>query len=92
MKPSNNKELYDYLIHLAAKLNEAGAPQIAECVLAASRTAWTIPVTEFLGESRIALRRVLEMDVGILNSRERFDLQDVLSEIDNAFDRHGRQH
>jgi hypothetical protein len=37
-------------------------------VVAASRTAWTIPITEFLGESRIALRRVLEEENGILTT------------------------
>lgn len=86
MKLSGNRELYDYLISLAAKLGEIGATQLAEVVLAASRTAWVIPATEFLGESRIALRRVLKMNVGLLSDSERSDLLAVLGQLDAALD------
>src|SRR5580700_5380007 len=87
MEITSNKELYDYLLGLAARLEEAGAAQAAEPVLAASRTAWGIPTTEFLGESRIALKRVLEMDVGLLTDNERSDLLDVVSQLNVAPDK-----
>jgi hypothetical protein len=87
MKLSSNKDLYDYLVLLAVKLREAGAGQLAESVLAASRTSSSFPATEFLGESRIALRRVSEMDVCSLTNAERVDLLDVLDQLNIALDR-----
>jgi hypothetical protein len=45
-----------------------------------------IPATEFLGESRIALRRVLAEENGILSPIERADRQDVLRQLDAALD------
>ena len=86
MKLSSNTQLYEYLISLSSKLRDAGVPQLSEAVALASRAVHTIPATEFLGESRIALRRVLEVDVGILSSGERSELQDVLSQLDSALD------
>lgn len=86
MKLSSNMQLYVYLIFLSSKLRDAGVLQLSEAVARASRAVHTIPVTEFLGESRIALRRVLELDVGILSSGERSELQDVLSQLDSALD------
>jgi hypothetical protein len=86
MKLSSNRDLFEYLTYLARKLNEAGAAQLADSVLAASRTASGIPITEFLGESRIALRHVQQMGVGLLTRREQADLADVLAQIDAAFD------
>ena len=86
MKLSNNKQLYDYLAVLATALSQAGAAQLSESVLAASRTAWGTPATEFLGESRIVLRRVLDMDAGLLTEGQRSDLIDVLGQLDVALD------
>ena len=87
MKLTGNQDLYDYLDHLANRLKESGATQLAEVVPAASRTALTIPSTEFLGESRLALRRVLNLDVGLLSESERSDLLDVLGQLDTSFRR-----
>ena len=42
--------------------------------------------TEFLGESRIALRRVLKEEDGVLTLQEREDLLDVLRQLDSALD------
>ena len=55
MRLENNQQLYDYLEAIGATLNARGAVELSRIVLAASRTAAGIPVTEFLGESRIAL-------------------------------------
>jgi hypothetical protein len=87
MKPSNHRELYEYLVLLASDLKSRGSETLSKDVAAASRTASTIPQTEFLGESRIALRRVLAEENGILNQTERDDLQDVLRQLDAAFAR-----
>ncbi|HEV2330235.1 MAG TPA: hypothetical protein VGY56_15745, partial [Verrucomicrobiae bacterium] len=43
--------------------------------------------TEFLGESRIALRRVLAEQDGILTVQELADLSDVLRQLDESLDR-----
>lgn len=87
MKPSNNRELYEYLVFLASELKSRGSETLSRDVAGASRTASTIPATEFLGESRIALKRVLAEENGILNQAERADLQDVLRQLDEAFAR-----
>jgi hypothetical protein len=43
--------------------------------------------TEFLGQSRIALRRVLEQGKDVLTEQERNDLMDVLKQLNAAFDK-----
>ena len=45
-----------------------------------------IPATEFLGKSRLALRRVRAEENGILSRIERADLQDVLRQLDAVLD------
>jgi hypothetical protein len=84
MKLSDNKQLFDYLVSLSSKLASAGVGQLSEEVASAARTVAAIPATEFLGEARIVLRRVLKMDVGILDDGERADLLDVLTQLDMA--------
>jgi len=84
---SDNQDLYKYLLFLASVLKQRGATALSEIVQFASRQASTFPATEFLGESRIALRRVLDEEKGILNNEERTDLCDVLKQLDNAFKR-----
>jgi hypothetical protein len=86
MPLENNRELYDYLAAIGAPLDTRGAVELSRIVLAASRTAWGIPVTEFLGESRIALRRV-ENEQNVLTESERLELLDVLRQLDEAFGR-----
>jgi hypothetical protein len=72
MKPfSNNRELYEYLLFLAAELQKRKFKELSEAVAFASRQAASNISTEFLGESRIALRRVLKEEDGILTVQER---------------------
>jgi hypothetical protein len=88
MKPfSNNRELYEYLLFLAAELQKRKFKELGEAVAFASRQAASNISTEFLGESRIALRRVLKEEDGILTVQERADLSDVLKQLDEALDR-----
>jgi hypothetical protein len=86
MKLPNNHELYEYLVLLASQLESRGSAALSRDVLAAARTVSAFPATEFLGESRIALRRVLLAENGVLNQVERTGLQDVLTQLDVSFD------
>ena len=86
MRLDDNRQLYDYLVAIGAKLNARGAVELSRVVLAASRTVAGIPITEFLGESRIALRRV-ENEQTLLTENERLELLDVVRQLDEAFNR-----
>jgi hypothetical protein len=83
---ANNRELYDYLLFLAAELRKRKFDELSDAVIFASRLAATIPSTEYLGESRIALRRVLKEEDGVLTIQERRDLSDVIQQLDDAFE------
>jgi hypothetical protein len=82
---SNNAELYQYLLHLSAILQERDAKQLGEAVVHASKCSAGMS-TEFLGESRIALRQVLKKGAGLLTTQERDDVKDVLRQLDKALD------
>jgi hypothetical protein len=84
MRLRNNQHLYDYLVSISTILNSRGAVELSQEVLAASRVVATIPVTEFLGESRIALRRVQNVQT-VLTDEECSDLRDVIRQLDEAF-------
>ncbi|MFZ0307036.1 MAG: hypothetical protein WAL89_02595 [Candidatus Sulfotelmatobacter sp.] len=86
MKLSNNRELYEYLLLLASQLESRGAEVLSKDVSAAARTANAFPATEFLGESRIALRRVLAEENSFLSQIDLAELQDVLGQLDAALD------
>jgi hypothetical protein len=86
MKLSSNPDLYEYLVRLASEL-EGRLEALSRALAAAARTRSVIPATEFLGESRIVLRRVLAEENGILSQIERETLQDMLREVDATFDR-----
>jgi hypothetical protein len=86
MRLDNNRQLYDYLAAIGAKLNARGSVDLSRVVLTASRMVATIPDTEFLGESRIALRRV-ENEQTVLTEDERLELLDIVRQLDEAFSR-----
>jgi hypothetical protein len=87
MKPlSSNRELYEYLFSLAALLKKRKFEELSEAVAFASRRISDMSA-EFLGEARIALRRVLKEEDGILTVQERNDLSDVLRQLDDALDK-----
>ena len=58
MRLANSQALYEYLVNLAAWFREHGTESMAEMIAAASRHGAGLS-TEFLGESRIALEKVL---------------------------------
>jgi hypothetical protein len=82
---SNNAELYQYLLRLAAILEARNAKQLGEAVVHASKCSAGMS-TEFLGESRIALRQVLKKGAGALTAQEHDDVKEVLRQLDQALD------
>jgi hypothetical protein len=86
MRLENNQQLYDYLVSIGAKLNTRGEAELGRVVMAASRHAATVPSTEFLGESRIALRRV-KNEQTVLTGDEQSGLKDIMRQLDDALDR-----
>jgi hypothetical protein len=83
---ASNRDLYDYLVLLASKLGERGFVELSRHVRSASRQA-AATSTEFLGESRIALRKVLEDERVTVTEDERDRLRSVLAQLDEALDR-----
>jgi hypothetical protein len=82
---SNNSELHQYLVALEAVLRKHGAVDLADAIGSACRLASGLS-TEFLGESRIALRQVSMQRQTVLTEQERRDLRDVLKQLDAALD------
>jgi uncharacterized protein related to proFAR isomerase len=82
----NNAELYRYLLLLVSQLRDRGASDLATLVESANRQASGMS-TEFLGESRIALRQLLVKEKDILTEAERKDILDILKQLDEALDR-----
>ena len=85
-KLSSNTDLYNYLLSLGDLLAGRGSPQLAEAVRFAARQGTGLSA-EFLGESRIALQRVLDEDSGVLQMHERDELRGVISQLNTAFRR-----
>jgi hypothetical protein len=87
MKLASNQQLYEYLGQLQSVLHERAAEDLARTVAHAREHA-AGSSTEFLGESRIALRQLLtEARSGLLTATEQSDLRDVLNDLDEALDR-----
>jgi len=80
---SSNRDLYDYLLLLSSELKRRGSTALSEAVAFASSQG-SSSSTEFLGESRIVIRRVLNEENGALIDQERADLSDVLKQLDEA--------
>jgi hypothetical protein len=83
---TNNQQLFDYLLGLSSKLKKRGLLELSETVEVAIGNASSIS-TEFLGESRIALRQVLQRGKDVLNGKEQNDLNDLLRQLDTALDK-----
>jgi hypothetical protein len=83
---SNNAELHQYLVMLADRLAHRGAQSLSDAVRRAAGHATGLS-TEFLHESRIALKRVLAEEHATLPPVERYELRSVLSQIEAAFRR-----
>jgi hypothetical protein len=82
---ADNKQLYEYLLFLSAELKSRGSNEMSELLTDASHHVAGMS-TEFLGESRIALRRVSREAGSRLTEREHSDLVDVLTQLNAALD------
>ena len=88
MKPlASNAELYEYLTTLSKTLEERGSKKLANVVLHASQTAAGNMITEFLGESRIALRQVVKDSRRTLTKEERDKVKAVLRQLEDVFEK-----
>jgi hypothetical protein len=85
-KLTNNTDLYEYLLSIGNLLADRGAQQLAESVRFAARQGTGLS-TEFLGESRIALRGVLGAENGILHAHEREELCGIIHQVEFALRR-----
>lgn len=83
---ASNQDLYEYLLQLLADLRSAGADGLADSVAFAASQAPSAS-TEFLGESRIALRKVLDQEGGALGRQERTQLLNVIEQLNQVLDR-----
>jgi hypothetical protein len=86
----SSQALYDYLLRLAQDLEFRGQAALCELAVSASKQAASSS-TEFLGESRIALRRILREEKGTLSQLERAEIEDVLRQITAAINRWPRR-
>jgi hypothetical protein len=85
-KLSSNTDLYNYLFSLGDLLADRGSPQLAEAVRFAARQGTGLS-TEFLGESRIALRRVRDTESGALQMHELDELLGIINQVDASLRR-----
>jgi hypothetical protein len=86
VKLASNKELYEYLLTLSSRLKSEGDERLSQLVALASRHAAGMS-TEFLGESRIALREVVAKPNNALSEKEYAQVLNVLEQLDDALDR-----
>ena len=89
---ASNAELYEYLTALFKILEERGSKKLAEVVFHASQTASGNMIAEFLGESRIALRRVVKGGRRVLTKEECDTAKDVLLQLEDVFEKRQPRH
>lgn len=83
-KLSNYRDLYEYLLSLSLALKGRGLSDLAQAVEFAVAHA-SMVTSEFPGESRFALRRILTEERGTLTSQQRADMEDVVRQLDEWF-------
>jgi hypothetical protein len=81
-------DLYNYLLWLAEQLQSAGAVQAASDVRQASKFA-SGSTSEFYGESRLLLPKVLQSEGGRMPELERARLAATIELIESEFRRIG---
>ena len=83
---ARNMDLYNYLRSLADLLVDRGSAGLADSIRFAARQGTGLS-TEFPGEARIPLRRVLDSEGGALQLHERNELRGVISQVEAALRR-----
>ncbi len=81
-------ELYAYLVSLASVLEAAGDAEAARQLLHVSKFA-SGSTSEFYGEARLLLPKVLKQSGARLSQLEHARLRDVIRDIEAAFARIG---
>ena len=84
MELSSNLALHEYLISLASLLESRNAQVLARAVHFAIAQS-SASSTEFLGESRIALKKVSTDGSAFLSPEEQNDLASAVEQIEGAF-------
>jgi hypothetical protein len=84
----NNQDLLEYLIQLGRKLQAWQHPELAESVSQASRFA-SGSASEFMHEAQLALERLRKDPPRELSSSELQDLEAVLAQVEDAFQKIG---
>ncbi len=80
--PRNNDELYVFLRGLKRELTVRGSKELAE-ILDAALACSPLMSTEFLGESRMGLWRLLRDGKGELSAHESREVEEVIRRIDD---------
>ena len=86
MKLTSNKELYDYLLTFSSTLKSRKRERLSQLLTSASGHAAGMS-TEFLGESRIALREVSREQDSALTREEQGQVLEVPAQLDATLDR-----
>ena len=81
-------DLYEYLVSLGSRLEGIGARHSAREVLHVSKFV-TGSTSEFYGEARLVLPKILERHRSTLSEMDRARLREVITAIENAFARVG---
>ena len=63
--------------------------QLSEIIESASQHVSTIPATEFIGESMLALKQILRKENGVLTDQEREDARNVLKQVEKTLKKMG---
>jgi hypothetical protein len=83
---SKDRELYDYLQFWCWEFQRSKDAELRDALKFAVRGVSLLNM-EFLSETRIALRRVLERENGFLTGQERENMINMLKQIDDGFEK-----
>lgn len=89
MDHRNNDELYEFLRGLKQELTARGSKDLGE-FLDGALSCSPLMTTEFLGESRMGLWKLLKEGKGRLSPQECAELGQLIQRIDDGNDRGGR--
>jgi len=83
---NSNSDLYDYLERVQSYLRDHGAFDLADSVKRAMQQASSLS-TEFLGEARLVLLKVLEADQVTADAEWARELHNAIGQLDVALER-----
>jgi hypothetical protein len=86
MKVSTNSEVYDWLVLLASRLEALGLRALSKDVAMAVRTVNNVPITEFPANPESHSDAFLGKKMDYWATPDRTEVQNVLRQLDEAFD------